>query len=259
MLSTKIKPGMKKIALITGATSGIGEATANHFAENNIDIILCGRREKKLNLLQKNLATKVTVKTLCFDVGNLDEVKSSLNSLEPAWRNIDILINNAGGAHGLDEFLDAEIDDWEKMIDYNVKGLLYVSKVIVPWMKDRGKGQIINISSIAGKQTYPKGMVYCASKSGVEAISKGMRLELVPYGIRVCNIAPGAVETEFSVVRFKGDEKKAKNVYQNFKPLVAQDIADSIFYCINVPDHVQIADMTIFPAAQSDATTIHRK
>lgn len=250
---------MKKIALITGATSGIGEATAKHFAENNIDLILCGRREEKLNLLKKKLASKVAVKTLCFDVGNHDDVKSSLNSLEPVWRNIDILINNAGGAHGLDEFLDADIDDWEKMIDFNVKGLLYVSKVIVPWMKERGKGQIINISSIAGKQTYAKGMVYCASKSGVEAISKGMRLELVPHGIRVCNIAPGAVETEFSVVRFKGDEIKAKNVYQNFKPLVARDIADSIFYCVNVPSHIQIADMTIFPAAQSDATTIHRK
>lgn len=250
---------MKKIALITGATSGIGEATAKHFAKNNIDIILCGRRKEKLDLLKNKLASEVSVKTLCFDVGKREEVKSSLHSLEPTWRKIDILVNNAGGAHGLDEFLDADIDDWEKMIDYNVKGLLYVSKVVVPWMKERGEGQIINVSSIAGKQTYPKGMVYCASKSGVEAISKGMRLELVPHGIRVCNIAPGAVETEFSKVRFKGDEEKAKNVYQNFKPLVAQDIADCIFYCINVPSHVQIADMTIFPAAQSDATTIYRK
>ena len=195
---------------------------------------------------------------MSFDVGVLEEVKNSLHSLDTSWRDIDILINNAGGAHGLDLFTDAEIDDWEKMIDYNVKGLLYVSKIVVPWMIKRGQGQIINISSIAGKQTYQKGMVYCASKSGVEAISKGMRLELVPHGIRVTNMAPGAVETEFSVVRFKGDEKKAKNVYQNFEPLVAQDIADSIFYCVNVPAHVQIADMTIFPSAQSDATTIHR-
>ena len=249
---------MKKIALITGATSGIGEATARHFAKNDIDLILCGRRKEKLDQLKNELASKVSVKTLSFDVGVLEEVKNSLHSLDTSWRDIDILINNAGGAHGLDLFTDAEIDDWEKMIDYNVKGLLYVSKIVVPWMIKRGQGQIINISSIAGKQTYQKGMVYCASKSGVEAISKGMRLELVPHGIRVTNMAPGAVETEFSVVRFKGDEKKAKNVYQNFEPLVAQDIADSIFYCVNVPAHVQIADMTIFPSAQSDATTIHR-
>jgi len=249
---------MKKIALITGATSGIGEATARHFAKNDIDLILCGRRKEKLDQLKNELASQVSVKTLSFDVGVLEEVKNSLHSLDTSWRDIDILINNAGGAHGLDLFTDAEIDDWEKMIDYNVKGLLYVSKIVVPWMIKRGQGQIINISSIAGKQTYQKGMVYCASKSGVEAISKGMRLELVPHGIRVTNMAPGAVETEFSVVRFKGDEKKAKNVYQNFEPLVAQDIADSIFYCVNVPAHVQIADMTIFPSAQSDATTIHR-
>ena len=249
---------MKKIALITGATSGIGEATARHFAKNDIDLILCGRRKEKLDQLKNELASQVSVKTLPFDVGVLEEVKNSLHSLDTSWRDIDILINNAGGAHGLDLFTDAEIDDWEKMIDYNVKGLLYVSKIVVPWMIKRGQGQIINISSIAGKQTYQKGMVYCASKSGVEAISKGMRLELVPHGIRVTNMAPGAVETEFSVVRFKGDEKKAKNVYQNFEPLVAQDIADSIFYCVNVPAHVQIADMTIFPSAQSDATTIHR-
>jgi len=249
---------MKKIALITGATSGIGEATARLFAKNDIDLILCGRRKEKLLLLENELSTLVSVKTLCFNVGDQEAVRKHLYTLQGRWKNIDILINNAGGAHGLDLFVDGDINDWEQMIDYNVKGLLYVSKIIVPWMIEQKKGQIINISSIAGKQTYSKGMVYCASKSGVEAISKGMRLELVPHGIRVSNIAPGAVETEFSIVRFKGDEKKAKSVYQNFDPLVAQDIADSIFYCVNVPAHVQIADMTIFPAAQSDATTIHR-
>ncbi len=250
---------MKRIALITGATSGIGEATARLFAKNNIDLILCGRRKEKLAELDKELSSLVSIKTLSFDVGDKNAVFKSLHTLDGIWQEIDILVNNAGGAHGLDLFVDGEVNDWEQMIDYNVKGLLYVSKVIVPWMINRKKGQIINISSIAGKQTYGKGMVYCASKSGVEAISKAMRLELVPHGIRVSNIAPGAVETEFSIVRFKGDEKKAKSVYSNFDPLVAKDIADSILYCINVPSHVQIADMTIFPAAQSDATTIHRQ
>ena len=250
---------MKRTALITGATSGIGEATARLFAKNNINLILCGRRKEELAALKNELDTLVPVKTLSFDVGNKDSVMKQLNTLQGTWQHIDILVNNAGGAHGLDLFVDSDINDWEQMIDYNVKGLLYVSKVIVPWMVKRKKGQIINISSIAGKQTYGKGIVYCASKSGVEAISKGMRLELVPHGIRVSNIAPGAVETEFSMVRFKGDENKAKSVYNNFDPLVAQDIADSILYCVNVPSHVQIADMTIFPAAQSDATTIHRQ
>lgn len=250
---------MKRTALITGATSGIGEATARLFANNNINLILCGRRKEKLAELENELNSLVSVKTLSFDIGNRDAVNESLHLLKGDWQQIDILVNNAGGAHGLDLFVEGDENDWEQMIDFNVKGLLYVSKVIVPWMIKRKKGQIINISSIAGKQTYGKGMVYCASKSGVEAISKGMRLELVPHGIRVCNIAPGAVETEFSLVRFKGDEKRAKDVYSNFDPLVAKDIADSIFYCVNVPSHVQIADMTIFPAAQSDATTIHRK
>ena len=249
---------MSRLALITGATSGIGESTARIFAQHNIDLILCGRRKEKLELLQKELETLVSVRILSFDVGKLDEVTNSLNLLDTTWKKIDILVNNAGGAHGLDLMVDGNIEDWEKMIDYNVKGLLYVSKTIIPWMIDRNKGHIINISSIAGKQSYSKGMVYCASKSSVEALSKGMRLELVPHGIKVSNIAPGAVETEFSEVRFKGDSLKAKAVYENYKPLCAQDIADSILYCVNVPQHVQIADMTIFPAAQSDATTIHR-
>jgi len=250
---------MKRTALITGATSGIGEATARLFAKHNINLILCGRRIEKLTALKNELENITSVKTLSFDVGDRNSVNKNLNTLNEAWQKIDILVNNAGGAHGLDLFVEGDVNDWERMIDFNVKGLLYVSKVIIPWMINRKKGQIINISSIAGKQTYAKGMVYCASKSGVEAISKGMRLELVPHGIRVSNIAPGAVETEFSIVRFKGDQKKAKSVYSNYDPLVAQDIADSILYCVNVPSHVQIADMTIFPAAQSDATTIHRK
>jgi len=250
---------MNKIALITGATSGIGKATARLFAKNNIDLILCGRRMDRLSMLENDLSTSVEVRTLSFDIGDREKVENSLNTLKGRWRNIDILVNNAGGAHGLDHFEEGDVEDFDRMIDYNVKGLLYVSKVIVPWMIDQKKGQIINISSIAGKQTYAKGMVYCASKSGVEAISKGMRLELVPHGIRVTNIAPGAVETEFSIVRFKGDKQKASNVYKDFQPLIAEDIAHSILYCVSVPGHVQIADMTIFPAAQSDATTIYRQ
>lgn len=250
---------MNKIALITGATSGIGKATAKQFAKNNIDLILCGRRKDRLHQLKTEVSEFVSVTTLCFDVGDQHAVKNSIQSLGSSWQHIDILVNNAGGAHGLDLFEQGNIEDWERMIDFNVKGLLYVSKFVIPGMIKRKKGQIINISSIAGKQTYAKGMVYCASKSGVEAISKGMRLELVPHGIRVCNIAPGAVDTEFSTVRFKGDKSKADKVYENYTPLLAEDIADCIYYTVNVPEHVQIADMTIFPAAQSDATTIHRK
>lgn len=249
---------MNRKAFITGATSGIGEATARIFARNSIDLVLCGRRQERLDALKEELSGQVAVRTLNFDVGDRRRVIESIDSLEGAWRNIDILVNNAGGAHGLDTLVEGEMDDWEKMIDYNVKGLLYVSKAIIPWMVERKKGQIINVGSIAGKQTYARGVVYCSAKSGVEAISKGMRLELVPHGIRVTNIAPGAVETEFSEVRFKGDKERAKAVYRGFTPLVAADIADTIYYCVSVPEHVQIADMTIFPAAQSDATTLQR-
>lgn len=248
----------RKIALITGATSGIGEATARTFAKHHIDLIICGRRQERLQQLKEELSSEVNVRTLTFDVGDQQAVSAALLSLEDVWRNIDILVNNAGNAHGLDEITTASLDDWNNMIDFNVKGLLYVSKIVIDWMIYRGNGHIINVSSIAGKQTYAKGTVYCASKSAVESISKGMRLELVPKGIKVTNIAPGAVETEFSEVRFKGDKERAKSVYANFEPLVAQDIADAIFYCSSVPDHVQIADMTIFPKAQSDATTIVR-
>lgn len=250
---------MNRIALITGATSGIGEATARSLAKNGIDLVLCGRRQGKLEELSSELSDTVEVKTLAFDVGDYKKVKESIESLQGPWKNIDILVNNAGGAHGLDSLAEGSVEDWEKMIDYNVKGLLYVSKMLIPGMIQRQKGHIVNVGSIAGKQTYAKGVVYCAAKSGVEAISKGMRLELVPEGIKVSNIAPGAVETEFSEVRFKGDLKRAKSVYQGYAPLVAQDIAECIQFCINAPDHVQIADMTIFPSAQSDATTIYRK
>jgi len=249
---------MNRKAMITGATSGIGEATARIFAKNGIDLILCGRREKRLESLKAELSQHVEVKTLAFDVRDFDSVQKSISGLEESWKEVDILVNNAGGAHGLDLLKDGSVDDWQKMIDSNVSGLLYVSKMLIPHMIKKNKGHIVNVGSIAGKQTYAKGTVYCAAKSGVEAISKGMRLELVPEGIKISNIAPGAVETEFSNVRFKGDDDRAKKVYEGYQPLVAQDIAECIFFCVNAPDHVQIADMTIFPSAQSDATTIHR-
>jgi len=249
---------MNRKALITGATSGIGEATARIFARNNIDLVLCGRREKRLESLKAELSQLVQVKTLVFDVGDFESVRKSISGLEENWKEVDILVNNAGGAHGLDLLKDGAIDDWQKMIDSNVSGLLYVSKMLIPHMIKKHKGHIVNVGSIAGKQAYAKGTVYCAAKSGVEAISKGMRLELVPEGIKISNIAPGAVETEFSDVRFKGDQDRAKKVYEGYQPLVAEDIAECIFFCVNAPDHVQIADMTIFPSAQSDATTIHR-
>ncbi len=249
---------MNRKALITGATSGIGEATARIFARNKIDLIMCGRREQRLESLQAELGQLVQVKTLAFDVGDFESVRKSISSLDEKWKQVDILVNNAGGAHGLDLLKEGDVEDWQKMIDSNVSGLLYVSKMIIPHMIKRQQGHIVNVGSIAGKQTYAKGTVYCAAKSGVEAISKGMRLELVPEGIKISNIAPGAVETEFSNVRFKGDDERAKKVYEGYQPLVAEDIAECIFFCVNAPDHVQIADMTIFPSAQSDATTIHR-
>ena len=250
---------MRRKAFITGATSGIGEATARRFADDDIDLVLCGRRTIRLEALKAELEKRVEVRTLSFDVGDFAQVQKSISGLEDSWKQIDILVNNAGGAHGLDLLKDGSVEDWEKMIDSNVTGLLYVSKLLIPYMIKRQKGHIVNVGSIAGKQTYAKGTVYCAAKSGVEAISKGMRMELVPEGIKVSNIAPGAVETEFSNVRFKGDLERAKKVYQGYEPLVADDIAECILFCVNAPDHVQIADMTIFPSAQSDATTIHRR
>lgn len=249
---------MNRKALITGATSGIGEATARLFASSEIDLVLCGRRESRLESLKAELSQQVQVKTLSFDVSDFESVQQSISSLEENWKEVDILVNNAGGAHGLDLLKEGSVEDWKKMIDSNVSGLLYVSKMLIPYMVKKHKGHIVNVGSIAGKQTYAKGTVYCAAKSGVEAISKGMRLELVPEGIKVSNIAPGAVETEFSNVRFKGDDERANKVYEGYKPLVAKDIAECILFCVNAPEHVQIADMTIFPSAQSDATTIHR-
>ncbi len=250
---------MKKIALITGATSGIGKATAEAFAQIDIDLILCGRRKDRLAQLQEALGKRVAVTTLAFDVRDRDAVFAAIDSLSDRWKAIDILVNNAGNAHGLAPIQDGDLDDFDAMIDGNVQGLLYVSKAVMPLMISRKSGQIVNVSSIAGKETYRNGAVYCASKAAVESISKGMRLDLLPHNIKVTNIAPGAVETEFSVVRFKGDKARADKVYQGFAPLRAEDIADAIVYAVTRPAHVQIADMTIFAAAQAAATTILRK
>ncbi|MCB9189960.1 MAG: SDR family NAD(P)-dependent oxidoreductase [Flavobacteriales bacterium] len=248
---------MSKIALITGASSGIGKATACKLSESGFDLILCGRRKDRLEELAKDLQVKTLI--LTFDVRDLNAVNLAIDSLPADWKNIDVLVNNAGNAHGLSTFDQGDIADWDAMIDGNVKGLLYVSKAIIPNMVQRGMGHIINISSVAGKQTYENGAVYCASKKGVEAISEGMRLDLTKHGIKVTNVAPGAVQTEFSEVRFKGDKERADKVYQGFEALKAEDIADVIAYAVNAPDHVTIADVTVYAKAQSAPTTIYKK
>lgn len=248
---------MNKIALITGATSGIGKATAFKLSEIGYKLILCGRRTDKLEELKELISTPVY--TLCFDVRDRKEVEQQLGSLPQEWSGIDLLVNNAGNAHGLSTFETGDLDDWDAMIDGNVQGLLYVSRAIAPGMVERKKGHIVNISSVAGKQTYANGAVYCASKKAVEAISEGMRLDLTGHGIKITNIAPGAVETEFSEVRFKGDKERAKKVYEGFEPLLADDIADVIAYVVSVPERVTIADVTVYPKAQAAPTTVYRK
>ena len=248
-----------KTIFITGATSGIGKATAILLAQQKNRLILCGRNQTVLDELKTELSKETEVFTLRFDVRNSDEVFAAINSLPEEWKNIDVLINNAGNAHGLDSLADGNIEDWNAMMDGNVKGLLYVSQPIIRLMKAKQNGQIINISSVAARQTYAGGVVYCASKKAVDTISEGMRIELTEFGIRVTNIQPGAVETDFSKVRFKGDEAKAATVYAGYEPLVAEDIADAIAYCINVPERVSVAEMTIYPKAQAEPRTIYRK
>lgn len=250
---------MNKIALITGATSGIGKATAIKLAENGYNLILCGRRIKKLDELQSRLSQKVKIHILVFDVRNKMDVEKQLNSLPIEWKKIDILVNNAGNAHGSSSIDKGEIEDWDAMIDGNVKGLLYVSKNVIPQMVERKTGHIINISSVAGKQTYENGAVYCASKKAVEAISEGMRLDLTQHGIKITNVAPGAVETEFSEVRFKGDKERARKVYEGYEPLLPEDVADMIFYIVNAPNRVTIADVTLYAKSQSAPTIIYKK
>lgn len=249
---------MSKIALVTGATSGIGRATARILAQNNYKIILCGRREERLIALKKELSEFTEIHTLCFDVRDKKAVFESINSLPSNFSKIDVLINNAGNAHGLSPIQDGDLDDWDAMIDINVKGLLYVSKAIIPKMIEQKSGHIINIGSIAGKEVYPNGNVYCASKYAVDALNKSMRIDLNPFGIRVGAIHPGMVETEFSEVRFKGDKDKADNTYKGLKPLTPEDIADIIHFVISRPYHVNIADLIVFPTAQASAAIANR-
>ncbi|ALM08615.1 malonic semialdehyde reductase [Sediminicola sp. YIK13] len=248
-----------KTALITGATSGIGKATAQLFAANKINLILCGRRQDRLEALQNDLGAMTKVHILNFDVRDKDAVLSSINNLPDEFANIDILINNAGNAHGLEPINDGSIEDWDAMLDINVKGLLYVSKAIIPKMVSRKSGHIINIGSTAGKEVYPKGNVYCASKHAVDAINQGMRMDLNPYGIRVGAVNPGLVETEFSKVRFKGDDVRAETVYRGFQPLKPEDIADIIHFVVTRPYHVNIADLVVMPTAQASSTILNKK
>ncbi|MFM8914631.1 MAG: SDR family NAD(P)-dependent oxidoreductase [Flammeovirgaceae bacterium] len=249
---------MNRIALITGATSGIGEATAKLLAKNHFDLILCGRRTDRLDKLVMELSGQTRVQALSFDVRNLDAVKGAIQSLTADWQDIDVLINNAGNAHGLDPIQTGSTEDWDAMMDINVKGLLYVSREVMPGMIERQRGHIVNIGSIAGKEVYPNGNVYCASKHAVDAITNGMRLDLNPHGIKVTGIHPGMVETEFSLVRFKGDTDRAQGVYKGLTPLNGNDIADLILFAISRPAHVVVADMIVFPTAQASATVVRR-
>lgn len=239
--------------MITGATSGFGKAIAVRFADNGYNIIITGRRKDLLDKLEKNLHSsgKINVLSLCFDVRKKDVVESVIGTLPEEWKKIDILVNNAGLAVGLSHIQDGDTDDWDRMIDTNVKGLLYVTRAIAPLMVARNKGHIFNIGSIAGKETYENGNVYCASKFAVDALSKSMRIDMLKNNIKVTLIAPGMAETEFSLVRFKGDEEKAKNVYKGIDALTADDIADVIYYCATLPDHVCINELVITPTQQA--------
>ncbi len=251
---------MSKIALVTGATSGIGEATAMIFAENGINVIITGRREERLNILKNKLESmNVRVLTLCFDVRDEEEVNKNLKNLPAEWKEIDILVNNAGLAAGLSTFQEGDTDDWNRMIDTNVKGLVYVTRAISPGMVERKRGHIINIGSIAGKEVYPNGNVYCATKHAVDAITKGMRIDMLPHNIKVTQVCPGAVETEFSIVRFHGDKNRADKVYEGFECLVAQDVAECIWFVASRPAHVNINDMIVMPTAQASGSIFHKE
>ncbi len=249
------------IALITGATSGIGKASAQFFAKKGWHLIITGRRADRLQTLATELKTEynINVHTLCFDIRKLAEVKTNIASLPNEFKQIDVLLNNAGLASGLSAIQDGDTHDWEKMIDTNVKGLLYITREVSPLMIANKKGHIINIGSIAGKEVYANGNVYCATKHAVDALNKGMRIDLLPHGIKVTAVNPGMVETDFSLVRFHGDEDRAKKVYEGLQPLKSEDIAETIFWVANRPAHVNINDIVIMPTVQANSTTIIRK
>lgn len=250
----------RRIALITGATSGIGEATARRLAENNFDVIITGRRNGRLLEAKANLEKSGgRVLPLCFDIRIEPEVKAAVESLPDDWRAIDVLINNAGLAAGLNPLQEGDIDDWNRMIDTNVKGLLHITRYISPLMVMRGEGHIVNVGSISGKEVYPNGTVYCATKHAVDALTKGMRMDMLKHNIKVTQICPGAVETEFSIVRFRGDKERAAAVYEGYENLVADDIADCIHFVVSRPAHVAISDLVVMPTAQASATLFNKK
>lgn len=244
---------MNKIIMITGATAGFGQATAVKFAGNGYDLIITGRRKERLNELEKELLLRPGSKVLSlnFDVRNREEVASVIKNLPDKWKAIDVLVNNAGLAVGMDPIDKGNIDDWERMIDTNIKGLLYVTRAVAPLMVTRNRGHIINIGSIAGKENYEFGNVYCATKAAVDSLSRSMRIDLLKHNIKITNIAPGMAETEFSVVRFKGDKAKADAVYKGIDPLKGEDIAEVIYFCATLPDHVCINDIVITPTQQA--------
>lgn len=252
---------MSKIVLITGATSGIGLSCARKFAENGCDLIITGRRKERLEKISTELTRnfKIKVYSLNFDIRDKDAVEKAVASLPVEWSKVDVLINNAGLAVGMSTVQEGMLDDWERMIDTNIKGLLYISRAVLPGMVERKSGHVINIGSIAGKEVYPNGNVYCATKYAVDALTKGMRIDMVTHGIKVTQIAPGAVETEFSVVRFKGDQEKANVMYKGFKPLHPEDIAEVTWFVTTLPPHVNINDLTIMPTAQASAAVFHKE
>ena len=252
---------MIRIAFITGATAGIGESCAIKFAENNYNLIIAGRRKERLEALAASLQKKygVAVLPLVMDVRNKQRVKEVVASLPEEWKNIDVLVNNAGLALGLDSFQQGDEEDWEVMIDTNIKGLLYVGRAVSQAMVERSHGHIINIGSISGKEVYPKGNVYSATKHAVDAITKGMRQDLLRHGVRVTQVAPGAVKTEFSLVRFKGDESRASMVYQNYRPLTPADIAEVVYFATSLPAHVNVNDVVVMPTDQANATLFNKQ
>lgn len=251
---------MKKTIIITGATSGFGKAIAEKFAQNGNNLIITGRRKELLMNVAKDIVTtyNVEVLPLCFDVRKVEEVKTAIDSLPEKWKAIDVLVNNAGLAVGLNPIHEGVVDDWERMIDTNVKGLLYMTRNVSPLMVESKQGHIINIGSIAGKEVYPNGNVYCGSKFAVDAITKGMRIDLLPHNIKVTQITPGAADTEFSLVRFKGDKQKADNVYKGFTPLTAGDVADAVYYVTTLPAHVNVNDLVLMPTAQASSMHFHK-